>query len=133
MADHKNRALVVDADDPIRAMLAKVVERQDLVVDVARDGAEAIDRLDHDGYTVVLLDLMMPHVDGFAVLRHIQAHYPDRLHCTIVATAIPESEVVKKFEVPVYRIHVKPFDMQTLIEDIQNCVDTERRRHSAIA
>ena len=133
MADHPKRALVVDDDDPIRAMLAKVVERQNLEVDVARDGAEAIDRLDHDGYTVVLLDLMMPRVDGFAVLRHIQEHYPDRLHCTIVATAIPESEVLKRFDVPVYRIHVKPFDMATLIEDIQNCVETDRRRPRAIA
>ena len=122
VADQKKRALVVDDDDPIRAMLAKVVERQDLEVDTARDGAEAIDRLDADGYNVVLLDLMMPRVDGFAVLRYMQKHHPDQLHCTIVATAIPESEVVKQFEVPVYRIHVKPFDMQTLLEDIQNCV-----------
>ncbi len=134
MADQRKKALVVDDDDPIRAMLAKVVERQDLKVDVARDGAEAIDRLDRNGYSVVLLDLMMPRVDGFSVLRHIQEHYPERLHCTIVATAIPESEVVKRFDVPVYRIHVKPFDMQLLIEDIQNCVGTDRRRpNSAIA
>jgi DNA-binding response OmpR family regulator len=127
----RKRALVVDDDDPIRAMLAKVVERQDLDVDVARDGAEAIDRLDLDGYNVVLLDLMMPRVDGFAVLRHMKDHYPDKLRCTIIATAIPESEVLRHFEVPVYRIHTKPFDMQTLIEDIQNCVGTERRQESA--
>lgn len=127
MADHKGKALVVDDDDPIRAMLAKVVERQDLDVDTARDGREAIDRLDADGYSVVLLDLMMPRVDGFEVLRHMQKYCPDKLHCTIVATAIPESEVVRQFEVPVYRIHVKPFDMQLLIEDIQNCIDTQRR------
>ena len=134
MADHKKRALVVDDDDPIRTMLAKVVERQGLTVDVARDGAEAIELLDADGYTLVLLDLMMPRVDGFAVLRHMNEHYPEKLHCTIVATAIPESEVVKKFEIPLYRIHVKPFDMQTLIEDIQNCADTQqRRRPSALA
>ncbi len=129
----RKKALVVDDDDPIRAMLAKVVERQNLDVDVARDGAEAIERLDDDGYSVVLLDLMMPRVDGFAVLRHIRDHYPDRLHCTIVATAIPESEVVKRFDVPVYRIHTKPFDMATLIEDIQNCIDTDRHRESLSA
>ena len=109
-------------------MLAKVVERQDLDVDVARDGAEAIDRLDRDGYNVVLLDLMMPRVDGFAVLHHMQAHHPDKLPCTIIATAIPESEVLKRFDVPVYRIHTKPFDMQLLIEDIQNCADSQKRR-----
>jgi CheY-like chemotaxis protein len=130
MMANRKRALVVDDDDPIRSMLAKVVERQDVDVDVARDGAEAIERLDQDGYNVVLLDLMMPRVDGFAVLRHIEDNYPDRLSCTIIASAIPESEVLKRFDKPVYRVHSKPFDMQSLIEDIQNCVDTERRRRT---
>src|SRR5712691_8257251 len=86
MANRK-RALVVDDDAPIRAMLAKVVARQDIDVDVARDGAEAIERLDEDGYySVVLLDLMMPRVDGFEVLRHMKENYPDRLSCTIIAS-----------------------------------------------
>src|SRR4051812_32856194 len=86
MAD-KKRALVVDDDDPIRTMLAKVVERQDLDVDTARDGIEAIDRIDQDGYSVILLDLMMPRVDGFGVLRHLQKYHPDQLGCTIIASA----------------------------------------------
>ncbi|HSP17145.1 MAG TPA: response regulator [Thermoanaerobaculia bacterium] len=126
MANRK-RALVVDDDEPIRRMLAKVVERQNLDVDVARDGVEAIERLDHNGYSVVLLDLMMPRVDGFGVLRHMKATHPEQLPCTIIASAIPESEVVKRFDVPVFRIHAKPFDLQTLIEDIQTCVRTEPR------
>jgi len=116
------RALVVDDDDPIRTMLAKVVERQNLEVDTARDGVEAIARIDEDGYSVIVLDLMMPKVDGFGVLRHIQQFHPQMLGCTIIASAVPESEILKKFEVPVYRIHAKPFDMAKLIADIQECV-----------
>ncbi len=112
-------------------MLAKVVERQNLDVDVARDGVEAINRLDRANYDVVLLDLMMPRLDGFGVLRHMRDHHPDLLACTIIASAIPESEVLKRFHVPVYRIHAKPFDLQTLIEDIQTCVSTHRQRQSA--
>ena len=93
MTDRK-RALVVDDDEPIRTMLAKVVEKQDLEVDTASDGAEAIERLTGDGYCVVLLDLMMPRVDGFAVLRYMQEHYPEGLKRTIIASAVPESEVL---------------------------------------
>lgn len=120
--DAKKRALVVDDDDPIRAMLAKVVERQNLRVDTARDGEEAIERIDADGYDVILLDLMMPKVDGYGVLKHLQAHHPDKLRCTIIASAVPESEILKQFEMPVYRIHAKPFDMARLIADIQACI-----------
>jgi DNA-binding response OmpR family regulator len=117
----KKRALVVDDDDPIRAMLAKIVERQNLAVDTARDGAEAIERLDRDGYALIVLDLMMPRVDGYGVLRHINERYPERLACTIIASAVPESEILKRFNLPVYRIHAKPFDMAKLIEDIRDC------------
>jgi DNA-binding response OmpR family regulator len=120
--DGKKRALVVDDDDPIRAMLAKVVERQDLEVDTARDGVEAIERIDQDGYSIILLDLMMPRIDGYGVLKHLEAHHPSKLRCTIIASAVPESEILKQFTMPVFRIHAKPFDMARLIQDIQACI-----------
>lgn len=123
MEDRK-RALVVDDDDPIRMMLANVVGRQNLDVDTARDGAEAIERIDDDGYCVIVLDLMMPRVDGFGVLHHLEEHHPDKLRRTIIASAVPESEIRKKFSLPVYRIHSKPFDMSRLIEDIRGCMVT---------
>ena len=119
---NRKRALVVDDDDPIRTMLAKVVERQNLDVDTARDGAEAIERLDADGYSVVVLDLMMPKIDGFGVLKYMQQTNPDLLECTIIASAVPESEILKKFDLPIHRIHAKPFDMARLIQDIRACV-----------
>ena len=118
----KKRALVVDDDDPIRAMLAKVVERQNLDVDTARDGVEAIQRIDSDDYSVILLDLMMPRVDGYGVLKHINANHPEKLACTIIASAVPESEILKRFNYPVFKIHAKPFDLGKLIEDIRECV-----------
>jgi CheY-like chemotaxis protein len=120
--EQRRRALVVDDDDPIRTMLAKVVERQDLAVDTARDGVEAIERLDANGdYDLIVLDMMMPRVDGFGVLKHMQEHHPDQLACTIIASAVPESEILRKFEIPVFRIHAKPFDLSRLIEDIRRC------------
>ena len=119
----KKRALIVDDDDPIRTMLAKVVERQNLEVDTARDGVEAIERIDEDGYSIILLDMMMPRVDGFGVLRHMQEHHPEKLKCTIIASAVPESEILKHFTIPVFRIHAKPFDMAKLINDIHTCVE----------
>ena len=115
------RALVVDDDDPIRLLLATVVERQGFEVDTAKDGAEAIERLDEDGYSLVLLDLMMPRVDGYAVLAHIKESDPDLLRCTIIASAVPEPEILRRMADPVYKIHAKPFDMQKLISDIRSC------------
>src|SRR5689334_11941340 len=115
----KPRALVVEDDEPIRALLVNLVEHLDFAVDSARDGAEAIERLDDDGYDVVLLDLMMPRVDGWAVLEHMSLADPDSLRHTIIASAIPMTEIAKRVNVPVFTIHPKPFDMGQLIADIR--------------
>ena len=120
--NHQKRALIVDDDDPIRTMLAKIVERQNMEVDTARDGVEAIERIDQDGYSVVVLDLMMPRVDGYGVLRHMQQNHPALLECTIIASAVPQSEIHRSFPAPVYRVHAKPFDLTKLIADIRACV-----------
>ncbi len=115
----KQRALVVDDDEPIRALLVNLVEHLDFAVDSARDGAEAIERLEGDGYDVVLLDLMMPRVDGWAVLDHMSLADPDRLRHTIVASAVPLPEIRKRMNTPVFTVHAKPFDISQLIADIR--------------
>lgn len=115
------RALVVDDDEPIRTLLATLVARQGYSVDTASDGEEAIERLDDDRYALVLLDLMMPRVDGYAVLKHIKEWNPDLLRCVIIASAVPERDILAKVAEPVYKVHVKPFDLSRLIEDIRSC------------
>jgi hypothetical protein len=51
----------------------------------------------------------------------MKQHHRGKLDRTIVASAIPESEIVKRFDTPVYRIHSKPFDIQRLVGDIKDC------------
>lgn len=114
------RALIIDDDDPIRTMLSTIVRHQGISVDTARDGGEAIASLDRDGYSVVLLDLMMPRVDGYAVLAHMRKHQPELLPCTILATAVPEHDL-ENVKDPVYMIHNKPFDVRQLIADVRHC------------
>lgn len=65
---------------------------------------------------------MMPRVDGFAVLDHMRRTQPDKLRQTIVASAVPEAEIRRQLETPVYRVHTKPFDIGTLRTDIDECI-----------
>src|SRR5438876_6453986 len=115
------RALVVDDEEPIRTMLAKIVEHAGFAVQTAKDGHEAIARIDDDGYNVIILDLMMPRVDGYEVLEHIRHEHPNLDPCTIVATAVPERDLRRKAISGVFRVHSKPFDLAELLSDIQNC------------
>ncbi len=115
------RALIVDDDDPIRMMLATIVEQQGFEVDTAKGGAEAIQKIDQEVYDVVLLDLMMPHVDGYDVLQHMRTAKPELLRSTIVATAVPEREVRRNLRDSIFTIHFKPFELPRLIADIRSC------------
>jgi len=113
------RALIVDDDEPIRSLLATIVEHQGFAVETAGDGDQAIASIERDGFDVVLLDLMMPRVDGWAVLRYMQEHHPELVAHTIVATAVPERETVRSIRNPVFRIHQKPFEIERLMDDVK--------------
>lgn len=118
----KPRALIVDDDEPIRVMLAAIVRQSGFAVETARDGQEAIERLKKGTFQVILLDLMMPRVNGYDVLQHIRTHHPDLLARTIVATAVPERELQRDLTIPVFKVHMKPFDVPQLMADIRSCV-----------
>jgi CheY-like chemotaxis protein len=115
------RALVVDDDEPIRTLLARIVAHEGFKVETAKDGGEAIKRIDSDGYKVNLLDLMMPRVDGYEVLDHLRQEHPEMIPCTIVATAVPERALRQQSINGVFNVHSKPFDIARLVADIRRC------------
>jgi DNA-binding response OmpR family regulator len=69
--DQHRRVLVIDDEPSVRRLLAVALRKRSLVVDEASDGAEAIALLAENRYSVVLLDLLMPKVDGFGVIDAI--------------------------------------------------------------
>lgn len=67
------RVLVVDDEEDLRLVVRMVLEAVGHDVDEAVDGRAALDRLDADQPDLVVLDLRMPEVDGWEVLRRLQA------------------------------------------------------------
>ena len=117
---HQRRALVVDDDAAIRLLVARILRRHGYVVDAARDGAEAIEMLAQNDYCVITLDLMMPRVDGFTVVKFLADYHPDTLESVIVMTAygsIAREEVCP----PVVRFVEKPFDIDALLAHAEEC------------
>lgn len=70
------RILVVDDDPAIAEVLTKYLEREGFVVEVARDGQAALDVAIADPPDLVVLDLMLPRVDGLEVCRQLRALAP---------------------------------------------------------
>ena len=84
--------LVVDDNEMNRDMLSRRLRKKGYRVQVAEGGAQALEMIENDAFDLVLLDIMMPGIDGFEVLEKIRgASGPSELP-VIMATAKTESE-----------------------------------------
>lgn len=81
------RVLIVDDDSDLRQRLRSLLEEAGLEVDEAGDGRVALSRLDQQWPELILLDLLMPGMDGFAFLAELQRRGEGRLVPVIVLTA----------------------------------------------
>ncbi|MBV8518584.1 MAG: response regulator [Acidobacteria bacterium] len=116
----KGRILVVDDDDAIRTMVERVLRREKYDVDSARDGFEAIEKLSHQDYGTILLDLMMPRVDGHGVLRFLETSTPTPPRVIIMTANMQQAGDSAKAK-PVFRILSKPFDIRQLVSHVAEC------------
>ena len=66
------RVLIVDDDPAVREILSAILQREAVICDVASDGEQALDLLGRETYGAVLLDLLMPRLDGAGVIRFMK-------------------------------------------------------------
>jgi DNA-binding response OmpR family regulator len=107
------RILVVDDEPAIRALVAKIIERAGFAVDLAANGAEAIEKLAQRSYAVLIVDLMMPQVDGYAVVEHLARRGGQR-PAVIVITACDSAAIRRLDGSLVHSVVRKPFDIEVL-------------------
>lgn len=133
MAAENPRVLVVDDDDAIRSMIERVLRREAYQVESARDGFEAIEKLSQTEYGTILLDLMMPRIDGHGVLRYLEEERKLRKKSVIVMTANLHGAHKSAHAEPVFRVLPKPFDIRQLIDHVRECAkqDGEPTDHEA--
>lgn len=118
------RVLVVDDDKAIRSLVTTVLTRHDYSVETTRNGEEAIDAMAGSKFDVIILDLMMPKVDGFEVIEHMARTMPEQLRrCVIVLTAVASKDLRKLDDSRVFRVLRKPFDLSELVSAVNECIE----------
>ncbi len=115
--------LIVDDDESIRTMLRRTLQRAGLVVTEARDGVEALECLQTINCAVILLDLMMPRLDGHGFLERFTASRTrDQVPIIFAVSASGDDELHRVRPDAVHAVVRKPFDMNELAEIIVLCV-----------
>ena len=105
------RILVVDDNAGNRNMLRRRLERQGYAVEEAKNGSEGLDCVASQPFDLVLLDIMMPVMDGFEVLEHMKGDRRLRTVPVVVISALDElSSVARAIEMGAEDYLLKPFD-----------------------
>ena len=121
--------LVVDDDPVMRLMLTAALERDGHRVSTADDGPSALDHLRSEPVDVVLLDVVMPEMDGFAVLEHVKADADLRHIPVVMVTSMDDTgSAVRGIELGADDYLAKPVDPTLLGARIRAGLTKKRLR-----
>jgi CheY-like chemotaxis protein len=119
--------LVVDDNEMNRDMLSRRLERLGYTVATAENGRQAIEMIAAQPFDLVLLDIMMPELNGYQVLEHLKADETLRHLPVIVLSALDEIESVARcIEMGAVDHLLKPFDPVLLRARIGACLEQKR-------
>ncbi len=121
------RILVVDDNEMNRDMLSRRLERRGYAVATAEDGRRALAMIEDGAFDLVLLDIMMPEVNGYEVLERLKADGARRHIPVIMISAVDEMEsVVRCIKLGAADYLPKPFDVTLLQARVEASLAVKR-------
>lgn len=119
LEDNMNcKILVVEDDNQIQELIVEFLSSQDYVVDTANDGVEGYEKFKEGEYDLVILDVMMPRLDGHSLCKMIRSI--DKEVSIIFLTALGDEEnEIKGFDLDADDYISKPFSFNILIKRVE--------------
>ena len=118
--------LIADDNQEFAKTLANYIQEQDdmEVIGLAKDGEEAVDLITNIEPDIVLLDVIMPHLDGIGVLEKINMIKSDKKPTCIMLSAVGQDNITQRaIALGAEYYVVKPFDIELLIKRIRQLKD----------
>ncbi|MCZ6773898.1 MAG: response regulator [Proteobacteria bacterium] len=121
MTHELNRILLVDDDRQTRLKLSRNLESEGYTVGVAQGGRQALDMLESASFDLIILDILMPEVDGFTVLSQVKATPALREIPVVVISAVDDPDSIEKCrQLGAAEYLIKPVSA----ENLNACVST---------
>ena len=108
-----DRILIVDDESNIRELIKKYAQFENYVVDEATNGLEAIKKATENHYDLIIMDVMMPELDGFSAIKEIRKEYD--IPAIVLSARVEEYDKLHGFDLGIDDYVVKPFSPKELI------------------
>ena len=119
----KNKILVVDDEDALRTVLSAELEGEGYQVATAADGQEAINILGASAFDLILLDIKMPNVDGFEVLKFVKEKHSKTKVIMLTGFADLKNAIESK-KLGAEDFVSKPYDLVDLLTTVERVLTT---------
>lgn len=123
-----SRILVVDDEIKIRAIIRKYAEFEGYEVDEAADGMEAVKKCQEKDYDLLILDVMMPELDGFSACREIRKI--KEIPVIMLSARGEEYDRIHGFELGIDDYVVKPFSPRELMMRVNVVISRNKKSKS---
>ena len=128
MNDHEPHVLIVDDEPELRQLLTDVLESEGCRVARAANGAEALDRIADDRPDLIVLDLMMPVLDGWTFINSYTRIAGTEIPIISLSAVLSDSATERLEHLGVRCCLAKPFDLNELLDCAQRLVGPRWRR-----
>ena len=110
------RALVVEDDPAIRRLVEKLLGRHQIEIDTVGDGRSAVERLEAGRYSVIVLDLMVPELNGFEVIDFLKAK---QMRTPVAVVSAVSQQALTRLDLDIVKLVIsKPFDVDEFTKAI---------------
>ena len=114
------KILLVDDDPKILLLQKTILTQSGFAVETASNGLEALETVKKNSFDAIVLDIMMPHMDGYETAKEIKKLESHKATPIVMVTAAPEKEAMKQsFATGVLVFMNKPFTAQKFLSVIQ--------------
>ena len=126
-----NRLLVVDDEMNIRKVIREYAEFNDFLVDEAADGEQAVEMAYNNDYDIIIMDIMMPKLDGYSACREIRKS--KNTPVILLSARSEEYDKLFGFEVGIDDYVIKPFTPKELMARINAVIARSRAMNARAA
>lgn len=119
-----NKILIVDDEPNIVMSLEYIFKKENFEVFIARDGSEALEILKNDMPNIILLDIMMPNVDGYQVLKFLKEKEElKNIKVIILSAKNKVSDIELGLKLGADKYISKPFSTKKLVNEVKNLLE----------